>query len=136
MLTRQFSQPVFFHCNRQHAALPRQYPVCPLGDPRRHSIRSRKHFQVVSWGFSKQLGFQKPKWLPDFGLKKRQATLERFFGPIKRETYEELLSPTFFMVEEGNEHRKYSREGKCSYKLPPLSLPPPLSSPPKPLLKL
>ena len=75
-------------------------------------LRGRKPLQVVSWGFLKKFGLKKPTWLPDFGLKKRQALLQRFLGPIDRSVYEELLSPDFVMVEEGIVERRYSREGK------------------------
>lgn len=53
-----------------HRAEPRQGPV-----------------SVQSFAFAKALGLSKPRWLalPDFGLEKRRAVLDRFFGPINRQ---------------------------------------------------
>ena len=52
---------------------------------------------------------QKPAFLPDFGLRRRLDVLHRFFGPIDRRTYEELLAPDFTIPEYGPEQRRYSR---------------------------
>ena len=54
---------------------------------------------------------QKPAFLPDFGLRRRLDVLHRFFGPIDRRVYDELLAPDFTIREDGGgpEQRRYSR---------------------------
>jgi len=73
---------------------------------------SRNHASIYSWSLFKKLGMNKPSWLPDFGRARRQALLERLFSSLNRRMYEEVLSPTFSMIEEGNPTRRYSREGE------------------------
>lgn len=65
---------------------------------------------IYAWGFFKEnLGLQKPSWLPDFSLHRRQSTLLKFFkNPPDREVYEDILHPDFKM-HVGNE--TYSRQG-------------------------
>lgn len=67
----------------------------------------------------KRLGLKKPSFLPDFGQEKRKAVLDRFFGPVDSQVYEELLDPGFTL--EGAEdrrsewgHRKYWKDGACT----------------------
>lgn len=59
----------------------RRAPHCWQPAPRRAPVR------VQSFALSKALGLSKPRWLalPDFGLEKRRAVLDRFFGPIDRQ---------------------------------------------------
>lgn len=89
-----------FAADARASALRR--PTCSLAAP------------VLAWSFFKKLGLKKPAFLPDFGLKKRRALLQRFYGPIDRRVYEELLAPDFLMVEEGgggHPTRTFTREG-------------------------
>lgn len=46
------------------------------------------------------MGVPKPRWLPDLGVAQRRAVLQRFFGPISRPVYDELLDPGFHMSEQ------------------------------------
>ena len=55
---------------------------------------------VYAWALFKALGLQKPGWLPDFGVAKRKAVLERFFGGgIDHDKYAALLEGSFKMCE-------------------------------------
>ena len=76
--------------------------------------RHRRQVRIVSFGILKSLGFKKPAWLPDFGRSKRKAVLDRFFGPIDRATYEELLAPNF-VVRQDYESRTYNRQGMVAH---------------------
>jgi hypothetical protein len=55
------------------------------------------------------VGVQKPRWLPDLGVAERRAVLERFFGPVSRPVYEELLDPGFHMSEQLRGEVSHSR---------------------------
>lgn len=78
----------------------------------RKSVAPRRSvLRVESFGILKQLGLQKPGWLPDFGKSRRKMLIERFFGPIDRATYEELLSQDFVMRDEQDSTATFTRQG-------------------------
>lgn len=73
---------------------------------------------MQSFALSKALGLSKPRWLalPDFGLEKRRAVLDRFFGPIDRQVYEELLEEGFKMREQLRDDAGHPRSyGKADW---------------------
>lgn len=73
---------------------------------------------MQSFAFAKALGLSKPRWLalPDFGLEKRRVVLDRFFGPINRQVYEELLDDGFKMREQLRDEAGHSRSyGKADW---------------------
>lgn len=81
------------------------------GRPQRLAPRRRSVVRVESFGILKQLGLQKPGWLPDFGKSRRKMLIERFFGPIDRATYEDLLADDFVMRDEQDSTATFTRQG-------------------------
>jgi len=78
---------------------------------------------VESFGILKQLGLQKPGWLPDFGKSRRKMLIERFFGPIDRATYEDLLADDFVMRDEQDSTATFTRQGTQKFNEPTQSVP-------------
>lgn len=71
---------------------------------------------VLSFAVSRALGLSRPTWLPDFGLAKRKAVLDRFFSAPSREGYEELLDDGFRMSQQLREEAGHSRRhGKADF---------------------
>lgn len=63
------------------AVPPQGLPPAPCPAARRCPPPSRqRRVAVHSFQFFKSLGLKKPAFLPDFGRRKREAVLQRFFG--------------------------------------------------------
>jgi hypothetical protein len=64
--------------------------------------------RVQNFKFMKQLGLKKPAFLPDFGLDKRTALLNKTFTTFDRSALNEVLADNFY-IQEGD-GAKFSKE--------------------------
>lgn len=69
--------------------------------PSYHRTRQNHRIEILNFKFLKDLGLKKPAFLPDFGLEKRKAVLDKLHTSFDAATLDQLLADDLKIIESG-----------------------------------